>query len=342
MADCMINNSNDTKNEIDFVILWVDGDDKEWQKEKNKYDASLEKGDNTQVRYRSWDNLQYWFRGVEKFAPWVRKIHFVTWGHIPKWLDTTNPKLNIVKHEDYIPSQYLPTFSANTIELNLHRIKDLSEQFVFFNDDMFITRPVKKEDFFKNHIPCDTFGLNIIMFKKGTAGFFNANDVELINSNFDKSAVYKRDKKKWFNKNNGLKTIIRTLCLMPWDWFAGFFYDHLPAAYLKSTFMEVWEKEPEVLDETCMDKFRNKTNVNQWLIKYWQFAKGEYVPSKPLGKCFHIEENNFENAYDAVKKAKYKLTCINDTPKTTEFENKKIRLIEAFECILPEKSSFEK
>ena len=45
-------------------------------------------------RYRDWNNLRYWFRGVEKFAPWVRKIHFVTWGHIPDWLDTTNPKIN--------------------------------------------------------------------------------------------------------------------------------------------------------------------------------------------------------------------------------------------------------
>lgn len=328
-------------NKIDFVMIWVDGNDPAWQAEKSKYDQTNKKGDSSVVRYRSWDNLQYWFRGVEKFAPWVNRIHFVTWGHIPEWLDTSNPKLNIVKHEDYIPKEYLPTFSANTIELNLHRIEGLAEQFVFFNDDMFITKPVSEEDFFKNGIPCDTFGLNIIMFNKGTAGFFNANDVELINSNFKKSEVYARDKRKWFDRNNGLKTIIRTMCLMPWDWFAGFFYDHLPAAYLKSTFEKVWEAEEEVLEATCRDKFRNKTNVNQWLMKYWQFAEGNYIPSKPLGKCFHIEENNFQEAYEAVRTAKYKLTCVNDTPKTSDFEDKKYKLIEAFEKILSDKSSFE-
>ena len=74
-------------NKIDFVMIWVDGNDPEWQKEKNKYDSSDEKGDNTIVRYRSWDNLQYWFRGIEKFAPWVNKVHFVTWGHLPPWLN---------------------------------------------------------------------------------------------------------------------------------------------------------------------------------------------------------------------------------------------------------------
>ena len=65
---------------IDFVVLWVDGNDPTWQEQFNRYapkdkqiaiDASAE-------RYRDWDCLRYWFRGVEQFAPWVNKVHFVT------------------------------------------------------------------------------------------------------------------------------------------------------------------------------------------------------------------------------------------------------------------------
>ena len=91
---------------IDFVILWVDGSDKEWLNEKNKY--SNEKIDvvNDAKRYRDYDLLKYWFRGVEQNAPWVNKIHLVTYGHLPKWLDTTHPKLNIVNHKDFIPAEY--------------------------------------------------------------------------------------------------------------------------------------------------------------------------------------------------------------------------------------------
>ena len=92
--------------------MWVDGNDPEWQKEKNNYDKK-DNADGSIVRYRDWDLLQYWFRGVEKFAPWVNKVYFITWGHLPKWLDTSNPKLVIVNHKDYIPEEYLPTFSAN-------------------------------------------------------------------------------------------------------------------------------------------------------------------------------------------------------------------------------------
>ncbi len=92
------------ENKIDFVITWVDGSDKAWQQEKRKFepaggrqDASV---DNAKERYRDWGNLRYWFRGVEKYAPWVRKVHFITWGHLPTWLNTVHPKLHIVRHED--------------------------------------------------------------------------------------------------------------------------------------------------------------------------------------------------------------------------------------------------
>ena len=133
---------------IDFIITWVDGNDPLWQAEKAKYQAV--KGDASVNRYREWDTLRYWFRGVEKFAPWVNKVFFVTWGHLPSWLNTEHPKLRIVKHTDYIPSEYLPTFSSRPIDMNFHRIEDLSEHFVYFNDDMFLLRPVQQADFFVN------------------------------------------------------------------------------------------------------------------------------------------------------------------------------------------------
>ena len=57
---------------IDFVIAWVDGNDQKWKREKEWYarrDAKQSLCDNREERYRDWDNLQYWFRGVEKNAP---------------------------------------------------------------------------------------------------------------------------------------------------------------------------------------------------------------------------------------------------------------------------------
>ena len=139
---------------IDFVIPWVDGSDPAWREEFQRYSPTkgMDAGEN---RYRDWNNLRYWFRGVEKFAPWVNTVWFVTWGHVPQWLDRNAPKLRIVRHEDYIPVKISADFNCNPIELNFHRIPGLAEKFVYFNDDMFLLRPVEPEIFFKNGLPRD-------------------------------------------------------------------------------------------------------------------------------------------------------------------------------------------
>ena len=135
---------------IDFVILWVDDSDPEWRELRKRYapkDHFLV--DDGEARYRDWETLRYWFRGVEKFAPWVNKIYFVTCGHVPSWLNTDAEKLVHVRHSDYIPADYLPTFSSHPIELFVNRIPELSEHFVYFNDDMFILRSIPKELFYR-------------------------------------------------------------------------------------------------------------------------------------------------------------------------------------------------
>ena len=99
---------------IDFVLLWVDDSDPEWRKLRKQYSPDSDfLVDDSEARYRDWETLKYWFRGVEKFAPWVNKIYFVTCGHVPSWLNLDAEKLVHVKHEDYIPKEYLPTFSSS-------------------------------------------------------------------------------------------------------------------------------------------------------------------------------------------------------------------------------------
>ena len=73
-----------------------------------------------------------------------------------------HPRLRIVSHEEYIPPQYLPTFNSNVIELWLHRIPELAEQFVLFNDDMYLIAPVASEDFFQKGVPMETALLDMI------------------------------------------------------------------------------------------------------------------------------------------------------------------------------------
>lgn len=135
---------------IDVVIPWVDGSDPQWRARKNALREKLDlpqDSNSSDVRYRDWNLLPYLFRGIEEYAPWVRKVFLITDHQVPSWLDQNCPKLQLIYHEDYIPQEYLPTFSSHTIELNLHRIADLSEHFIYMNDDTFIMNPVKPEFF---------------------------------------------------------------------------------------------------------------------------------------------------------------------------------------------------
>lgn len=327
---------------IDFVLAWVNGNDPAWQKERNKYGSHCE-GDNRDIRFRDWNNLQFWFRAVEKFASWCGTVHFVTWGHLPPWLNLEHPRLNIVRHEDYLPEEYLPTFSSHTIELNLHRIRNLAERFVYFNDDTFITRAVSPEDFFKQSLPRDSAVIMPIIgtFRNSTAGI-EANNMEIINTVFNKNKVIRKNPFKWFNLLYG-KHLFSTLCCMPYKRFAGFYVPHLPNAYLKKTFYQLWEQEGAVLHRTSLHKFRESRGVNQSLIRYWQLVSGNFIPrSTAVGRCFSLTNHN-EDAVEAISTSKYQLICINDNDcePIIDFEREKTLINRAFEKILPEKSSFE-
>ena len=233
---------------VDFVLLWVNGNDPIWLEDYARY-ASQQEGDKRIIRFRDWDNLKYLFRGIEKYAPWVRKVHFVTCGHIPDWLNLDAPKLHFVRHRDFIPNHCLPTFNCNPIELNLHRIEDLSEQFVYFNDDTFLIDFVPENRFFRNGLPCDMAALNVLQPSFSGIDHIQCNDIMLINKYFAKRDIIKYHFGKWFN----LKYVsqwYRTAVLLPWHLHTGFVDPHMPNAYLKSTFEKIWELEYEILQKT--------------------------------------------------------------------------------------------
>jgi hypothetical protein len=328
-------------NKIDFVIAWVDGSDEKWQAERDKY--SVNKSEKNANRYREWGTLKYWFRGVEKYASWVNKIYFVTWGHLPDWLDINNPKLSIVRHKDYIPQQYLPTFSSHTIELNFHRIKGLSEQFVYFNDDMYIINPVTQSDFFVNGQPCDIAAL-YPAYVNGQDTMFDhilLNDSEFFVRHFDLKAIMKHDRPKWLNIKYG-RNMLKTMCLMPFPEFSEMLLTHQPASFTKSTYEEVWNEEQELLEKTCRNKFRTAEDVNQYIFRYWQIGKGEFCPYNIINRGSYIQVGNDAVDYDTILMSeKRKLLCLNDVGMKVNFITESERMIAAFDKKFPQKSSFE-
>lgn len=337
---------------IDFVIPWVDGSDPKWIAEKDKFDTQIQEAStldssNAACRYRGDAHLlRYWFRGVEKCAPWVNKIHFVTCGQKPEWLNENHPKLNLVNHKDYIPAEFLPTFNSNVIELNYHRIEELSEHFVLFNDDCFLLQPLSPSFFFKNGNPVldsnlrypDYYGFNTwsrVMF----------NDYCVVNKSFDIKKAISKNAKKWFSiKDLGLgRSLFNYLSYRINGSLPVGNYGHIATPQLKSTLQEIWDKKPEIMAQTSAHKFRTDDQVNQWILSAWNQAKGPFYPSKrkKLGIRIILSPEYLKMATDIIENRSYPQICLNDTRLNVDPATSMLETTKALERIFPEKSLFE-
>lgn len=103
-------------------------------------------------RLRNMGTLRFSLRMLELHIPWVRHVFVVTNGVIPAWLNTSSPKLKLIQHRDIWPTDRadrdLPVYNSQPIEAHMHRIPNLSERFLYFNDDMYVGRSLEKSFFF--------------------------------------------------------------------------------------------------------------------------------------------------------------------------------------------------
>ncbi len=332
---------------IDFVVTWLDNQDPEWQASFEQY-CSNDKGDKSPARYRDMDIFRYWFRAVEMYAPWVHKVYLITNGKFPDWINKDNPKLVLVKHEDYIPKEFLPTFNSRTIEFHMHRIKGLSEHFVYFNDDMFLNSPVKPDCYFKEALPCDinmeTF-FNVPVYSKehkfSTYLSLLAN-IGIINGNFNRWDTVRQSPKRWFGLHLGIKGLIMSLLLLRKTKFIGFVNFHVEQAYLKSSFCEVWEKAKDFMNESCT-RVRQDATANPYIFQYWQFATNRFYP-QPRSRVNYIINNKNVLVYidKSLQDKTIKSICLNDACPDEDFDYIKEHLQKFFQKKFPHKSSFEK
>lgn len=325
---------------IDFVVPWVDGSDPEWQRQKSFYtNTPIIEGD---VRYRDWGSFKYWFRAVEKYAPWVNRIFLITCGQVPEWLNVDHPKLRLIEHKDYMPQEYLPTFSANPIELNIHRIPELSEHFVYLNDDMFLNCEAKEEDFFVNGSPCLSAVLSEFIPTIINDEFLHClcNDIAFLNSHFKKRDVIKANREKWYTPVYGkgmLKNVFYSLNRHGFSMLQNF---HMASPMLKSTYEKVWMLEPELLHETSLHKTRNIRDVNQYIMSYYDIGTGNFNPRNPRDGHYYEIGRYGDVLRDDIINGRHKIICINDTV-CENFEEETQSIIAAFEKKFAEKSFFE-
>ena len=291
---------------MDVVITYVDGLDPLWQRDYEEHTniPILEK------RFRDWGTLRYLMRGVAVNMPFIRKVHLVVArdSQVPKWVNRN--EVNVVLHKDIIPEKFLPTFNCNPIELHLHRIKDLDEQYVYFNDDVFPLKKCEPTDFFvdgKGQLGISRHLLSIDMFKK-------------ICRNSDVMA----------RRALGMKPSL--FFLRP---------QHVCTPMIKSECEALYESVKDEL-HASITMTRTAKNVSQYVFLNYMYLNGTLQNNRLSKRHFSLGLTSTEKLRKFIINPTKTFTCINDVQLSHErFEELRKVLIDAFETLLPNKSKYE-
>ena len=128
---------------IDAVITWVDGSEPNY---KLKLEENLKNKKIINRQYLQANEIDLCVASIIKFAPFIRKIFIVTDKQRPnlktvKHLVSLN-KVEIIDHEEIFRDNLdcMPSFNIRSIDALLFKIKNLSDKFIYFNDDMFLIK----------------------------------------------------------------------------------------------------------------------------------------------------------------------------------------------------------
>ena len=320
----MTNQGTLNETPIDLVYLWVDGNDINWQKKRAQYQQQTENCDPQAIdtcRFYNNDELKYSLRSVEKNIPWINRIFVITDEQTPAWLNTNHPKIRIVDHKEIIPADKLPLFNSTALEMFIPFIPELSEHFLYANDDTFVWNSTDKEFFFPapGKAYC-RFGREI----KEKHDYSQYREL-LLNAYKEISSKY-------------------NIPITP------HYPHHNMDAYLKSAFLDCLRIFKHRIDINLSHRFRDSTDFHRSAIDFYALANNLALPriikKKNWFQKYILKQHEESRSYnfhghriEKIKKRKYNLLCINDCLRTSMDDRHQIRLL--LEEKFPEKSSFE-
>jgi len=211
---------------------------------------------------------------------------------------------------------------------------------------------MKPNDFFSaKGLPRDQFGLWRVKTTKYSSILPHVclNNMAALNQNFNQRKVLRDKRTKLYDPRNGATCLALTalMSVISRKDFANILFHHMPAAFLKQTFRDVWAAEPEILANTSSHKFRSKDDVSQYLIRAWQMVTGNFEPRNVSahGEHFTYLTDDFSALTHAIHTQKLRgrsleMFCISDE-KIKDFRRAKSEINATLEQLFPEKSTFE-
>jgi hypothetical protein len=288
---------------IDIVITHVDSSSKKWREAfdlavKEHYDPKVNNEDSIiQNRFNDNGELKYVLRSIDENLDFVRNVYLVIddYMDVPDWI--TNVK--IVRHSEILPKEYLPTFNSHVIESVLHKIEGISEPFMYFNNDVFVGKPVKLSQLYRN------------------------NKVSIF---IDKNLPVTTD-----TKNNIVEHGSRSACKNSsrlLDIFLGkkskiYLLRHTPHFFYKKVMNKIWKEFPNEMNATIMSRFRSINDVSMGLLcSYISLYTGLAFINKQKYNSLYLPPNGLytnKNKNSSVTENlknvdKYIFICVNNQP----------------------------
>lgn len=298
---------------MDAVITYVDSNDPQWQQQYAEYQGS----DLITKRFRDWGTLRYLLRAIEKNLPFIRTVHLVVSapGQVPEWI---SPKVHVVFHRDIIPSEYLPAFSSRTIELFLHRIPGLDEEYLYFNDDMFPLLPCSPDDFFDEGRVCTGFMKHFLCMSR-----------------------YKRQVREC---DRFARKVLKDSGKNASQPLGGACYlrpQHTVSPMFRSVCEELFSMAGEEMTGR-ITRVRSEGNLSQYVFPIYAFLTGRAVNRRISSKHLPLASTTPHQLKAYLLKPDKKIVCLNDGNISEGRERQFFGVLtDTFSSIFPDKSSLE-
>ncbi|MEW1850391.1 stealth family protein [Streptomyces albidoflavus] len=310
---------------LDVVYTWVDGDDPGLAAKREAHRTGGAPGASSREagasRYTSHDELKYSLRSLQMYAPFLRNIYIVTDGQTPSWLDTSAPGVHVVDHKDIFRSpEALPVFNSHAIGTQLHRIPGLSEHYLYFNDDIFLGRPVTPNHFFHGN------GIAKLPFSPSQLGLGAPHPEEPAPNSAGKNV------RRLLREEHGRMTVNK--------------FAHTPHPQIRSVMREIEERFAEEVDRTARSRFRAPTDIAMGASfhHHQAFLTGRAVPGTYKTRYIDVARPDAgERLEELVANRRFDFFCLNDVNSPADEQDAINRKIHTFlETYFPFPSRYER
>lgn len=274
------------KTPVDVVFTWVNSLDPVWRSSFEQY-SDLCGADSD--RFDQSEELRYAIRALVQFAPWVRRIFILSNCAPPPWY-RPNETVIWIPHEAVIPSEYLPTFNSHAIETYLHHIPNIAENFIYLNDDFFISDFVNKKDFHTD------FGSTVCRLEPYGA------------LQYLEELCFAEEAEEWQHAAvNGVNLINEKFGFRPRQ-----LHRHAPYAFKKSVFLEIEEQFPNEFHATRSARMRSRGDVSIASFVYHHYALATRRAVETNDESMIVRHTNYARFEKRKLYKQMKFFCVND------------------------------